>query len=650
MNKNIFRLKFLIILLFSVSIFAQKKEQLNIVNFFKLADSGIIYPSEKQIEVLKSVIPKEVFKPAPDINDRAYWSKIGVSKSGEEWFNEAVKNFEKEPEVPISDSIYRRANKEGNRGIYKPRYYRTMERLEKFVIAECIENKGRFIPQIETYIQAIMDMKSWLHPNHDDDDNGVLEGRRVSIDLGARRFGTDLALAKILLAEKLSVDIRNKVSEQLKWRIVDTYLTSCKKNDRNNHWIKSTSNWNSVCTSGSTFVSIATSENAEDRLVAIGSALNSIKHYLSGFGEDGYCSEGAGYWNYGFGHYLYLAQILYDYTGGKINLFDAGNPEKLKNVGNFPKTYQIHTGICAPFSDGVSKVTNDGGFAYRMSERKYNAYMPVNFEKSKRHDSYSAAFQLIEWKYEASSDKKENNVEVSNELLGHTYFDDFGMVISRGKQVTPLSIAVKAGHNKENHNHSDVGTYTIVLDDEIMTGDIGAPSYTAGAFSKNNPARSSWGHPVPRIDNTLQSNGIEFKGTITTTNFTKNYDKVVINLIEAYEIPALSKLIRTIENDKSGSGAILISDEFISEKPVEFGTAIMTLSEYEIINENTVILTEGNQKLKAEVFSEEGNLKIVDELVPVKNLREGGPAYRIGIDFVKPINEGRITIKYTPVQ
>ena len=69
-----------------------------------------------------------------------------------------------------------------------------------------------------------------------------------------------------------------------------------------------------------------------------------MKYYLSGFGDDGYCSEGAGYWNYGFGHYLYLAQIIYDYTDGMIDLFEADNPEKLKRVGNYPKNYQIHTG------------------------------------------------------------------------------------------------------------------------------------------------------------------------------------------------------------------------------------------------------------------------------------------------------------------
>ncbi|MEO9513480.1 MAG: hypothetical protein ABJN84_04375 [Flavobacteriaceae bacterium] len=622
---------------------------LNISKYFSYATKDIIYPSDKQLEMLKAVMPKEGFQPAPPISERTYWTKIAATASGKNYLELALSELDEKPEVPIADSIYRRANLEGNRKIYKPRYYRTMERLEHFMLAECIENKGRFLPQISNYLNAIMDMKSWLHPNHDDSKNGVLEGRRVSIDLGARRFGSDLALAQVLLGEKLPKDVNDKITAQLKWRIVDTYLTSCKENNKNNKWIKSTSNWNSVCTSGSMFVSIATSKSEDERLAAVGSALNSMKHYLSGFGEDGYCSEGAGYWNYGFGHYLYLAQILYDYTEGGIDLFDAGNPEKLRNVGNFPQAYQIHPGICAPFSDGVSKVSNDGGFAYNMSARKFGAYMPKNPRKPKTHDSFSAVYQLIEWKYKASEGKTKNDPQPTSQLPGYTYFDDVGMVISRGKQNVPLSIAIKGGHNKENHNHSDVGTYTIVLNDQIMTGDIGAPSYIAGAFSDDNPARSSWGHPVPRINNTLQSNGREFEGIITATEFTDSLDKVVVDIKTAYEVPSLTKLIRTMENDKSALGAISIMDEFSLTEPVSFGTAIMTLSEYEIINANTVIFTAGNQKLKAEISSPNGALKIVDELVPVEHLREKGPAYRIGVDFTEPIKEGSITVKYTPV-
>ncbi len=620
----------------------QKNKPLDIGKYLSYANSDTIYPSAKQIEMLKAVMPKQSFQPVPSIADRAYWTKIADSESGKDYFEKALSELEKAPEVPITDSIYRLANKQGNRGIYKPRYYRTMNRLERFILAECLENRGRFLSQIKVYCQAIMNMKSWLHPNHDDDANGVLEGRRVSIDLGARKFGSVLALSEILLEDKLERDLRDEITKQLQWRIIDTYLQSCKTNDENNRWIKTKSNWNSVCNSGSVFVTIATSKSEDERLAAIGSALNSSVHYLSGFGDDGYCSEGLGYWRYGFGHYLYLAQILHDYTGGKINLFDSDNPEKLKNIGNFPEKFEIQNERCAPFSDGVSSISKKGSnFSYALSAKYYGAQKPLELRLEE------AVEQLIAWR-NPDDFTFNDNIE-RNKLPDYSYFDDFGMVISRGKQKAPFSIAIKAGHNSENHNHNDVGTYSIVLDKDIMTGDIGAPSYIAGAFSPDNKARSSWGHPVPRIDNTLQSKGREFEGVVTATEFTENRDKVVMDIKAAYEISFLKSLVRTMENDKSGFGTITIEDSFSSTKPVTFGIAIMTLNTYEIIDNNTVILMSDNQKVKATITGYGASWKITDEFVPVKYLREGAPAYRIGVDFEKPISKGAIKIKYTPI-
>jgi len=628
---------------------------LDIGEYLKLADSNSVYPSAGQIQMLKSFVPEESFQPAPPVTDRIYWGKIAASESGKEYLDKAFSELAKEPEVPITDSIYRVANEQGNRGIYKPRYYRTMERLENYILAECIENEGRFLTQINVYLSAIIDMKSWLHPNHDDSENSVLEGRIMAIDLGARKFGTDLALAEVLLGDKLPDDMRKEISDQLQRRIIDCYLNSCNGEATILHWFRSSSNWNSVCTSGSMFVTIAASKDEDERLAAVGCALNSMQRYLSGFGEDGYCSEGTGYWNYGFGHYLYLAQILYDYTEGKINLFDFDNPEKIKNVGNFPERYQIQNGTCAPFSDGRSRVSNNAGFASVMSALHLGARKPSWAGRPSRAGrpsniiSDEAAYQLIAWEH-TEAFVPDTIVDVKTQDLPHyTYFDEFGMVISRGKQEVPFSIAIKAGHNSENHNHMDVGTYTIVLNRDFVTGDIGAPSYRAGAFDDDNPARSSWGHPVPRINNILQSKGRKFSGKITATEFTEAHDKVVMDIKAAYEIPSLTKLIRTMENDKSGLGTISIKDEFSSVGPVVFGTAIMTLAKYEIIDANTIILATENQKLKAEISSEGASIKIIDELVPVEHLREGAPAFRIGIDFAEPISEGTITVKYTPV-
>ncbi len=616
-------------------------QKLDIKRYLSLTPQGVIYPTEEQMAMLDILVPDKAYAPIPPIEDREYWDAIAASQEGQALLAEARSMLDAKPEVPISDDIYRRANKEGNRAIYKPRYYRTMDKLEKFLLAECIENQGEFIPQIQNFCYAIMHMKSWVHPNHDDKDNGVLEGRRVSIDLGARKFGLVLSLVETTLKDRVGTGVRMDIHKNVKRRITDSYLRSCRGegDPANNRWIRATSNWNSVCTSGSLLSIMAMSDNKEERVAAIGSAINSMNHYLSGFGEDGYCSEGLGYWNYGFGHYLYLAEIIYDYTDGMINLFEFDNPEKMVAIANFPANYEIHNRCYAPFSDGSFKIAEGGdNFAYLMSAKHYGSRKPTYFKPDE------AVFTVIGWR-----DAKENIAAGSSEALPEVmYFDDCGIVISRGAQAEKLSVAIKGGHNAENHNHSDVGSYFVLLEDDIVAGDIGAPSYVAGAFAPKNPARSSWGHPVPRINNTLQSNGRQFHGDILATKFSEGRDEVVLNILPAYEIPALTKLERVMINQKGGKGEITIIDEFTASEPISFGTAVMVNVDYKISN-NTIILSTGNHSVKVIVTAEGGDIVLKDDIVPVEKLRSGRKSYRIGVDFTEPLTSGKITVQYLPL-
>ncbi len=614
--------------------------KLDIVEYLKLADEGVIYPSEAQIELLKTVVPEGIFQPAPSISDREFWEGIAATDSGKQWLEMASSKLEMAPEVPISDAIYRKAGLNGDRMLYKPRYYDTMKRLEAFMLAECLENEGRFLPQVEIYVQAILDMKSWVHPNHDKR-NDVLDGKRISIDLGARKFGSDMALVKVLLEDRLPETMRKEIDREIQRRIVDVYLTSCQTGDRNCSWIDGTSNWNSVCTSGSVFTTIAGANQAEQRLGAVGSALNSMAHYLSGFDKDGYCSEGIGYWGYGFGHYLYLAEILHDYTDGQIDLFEWDGSDKLKNVGTFPEKAHIQHGNFPAFSDSKPKVSNDGGhFAKALATKHYGSQWPydLNFE--------DAIERMIHWKTPFAESPKEEGIN----LADLTFFREMGVVVSRGKQDVPLSIAIKAGHNAENHNHDDVGSYSLMLGEDFPTRDIGSASYNAMATATNQKgkARNSWGHSVPRINNTLQSRGREFEGRILETEFLESSDRVVMDILPAYELPVMESLVRTMLNDKSGVGTIVVTDEFVAKEAVTFGTAIMTYAKYDILDSNTIILTTEHYRMRADIVSKGGALKIVDEVVPVI-LGSFKTAYRIGVDFVDPLEKGSISIRYTPL-
>ncbi len=620
---------------------AAPKPTLDIKAYLDAGKKRVIYPTDVQIQMLAPFVPQTRYRPAPPIGDRAFWRGVGGKESAQAIIAQAQKHIDTQPEVPITDAIYRRANKEGNRGIYKPRYYRTMERLERAVIAECVEDQGQYLPQITEHLNAIMAMKSWLHPNHDDGKNSVLEGKRVAIDLGARKFGSVLMLAEVLLEDRLPDELRAKIRTQIQWRITDSYLKSCRGEDRKgNSWIYGTSNWNSVCTGGSVFSSITASEDTAERVAVLGSAINSMKQYLSGFGADGYCSEGVGYWNYGFGNYLYLSQMIYDYTDGAVDLFAFDDPAKMKRVGDFPSNFEIQNAVYPCFADGGAKIKEgNDNFAYLLSAKYYGAPKPTYSRPA------DITMQIMEWV------DPESHVDPTREAAGlpdHSFFELSGVTISRGRQAVPFSIAVKAGHNDENHNHSDVGSYLMVLGDNfIMSGDLGAPPYKAGAFSSKHKVRSSWGHPVPRIDNTLQSNGRAFRGKVLDTHFSESLDRVVLDLAAAYEVPSLTKLVRTVENDKSGMGTITVRDEFAASTPVAFDVPVMTHAAYEVVDSKTVLLKNAGQTIKVEITAEGGTFTIKDQKVPVKDIRYADEAFKIGVELDGKHRQGAIVMTFT---
>jgi hypothetical protein len=76
------------------------------------------------------------------------------------------------------------------------------------------------------------------------------------------------------------------------------------------------------------------------------------------------------------------------------------------------------------------------------------------------------------------------------------------------------TLAVKGGHNDENHNHNDVGSVIAALDATPVLIDLGQPTYTAISFSDRRyeqwVVRSEW-HNVPVVNGRQQEPGPQWR-------------------------------------------------------------------------------------------------------------------------------------------
>jgi len=90
---------------------------------------------------------------------------------------------------------------------------------------------------------------------------------------------------------------------------------------------------------------------------------------------------------------------------------------------------------------------------------------------------------------------------------GNAWFPSTQVLIVRSGRLT---LAVKGGHNGENHNHNDVGSFVVALGGAPVLVDPGRPTYTAQTFGPRRyeiwTMQSSW-HNTPTIRDSAQSPG-----------------------------------------------------------------------------------------------------------------------------------------------
>ncbi|MGF0121881.1 MULTISPECIES: heparinase II/III domain-containing protein [unclassified Pseudoclavibacter] len=115
-----------------------------------------------------------------------------------------------------------------------------------------------------------------------------------------------------------------------------------------------------------------------------------------------------------------------------------------------------------------------------------------------------------------------------------------------------MSVAVKGGHNDENHNHNDVGTFLVASDGVPVIVDAGRPSYDARTFSERRyelwPMRSEW-HNVPLVAGRGQPTGREYAADVVGVQ-TGNAPSLELELAGAYDVAGLESWRREVLLDR----------------------------------------------------------------------------------------------------
>jgi hypothetical protein len=580
------------------------------------------------------------------ITNRAAWD---ASVRGHPELKEIIARAVKMASQPLPaqpDELYLEFSKNGNRARWQKVSSTRRERIVVFTLAECLENQSRFIAPLERTIAALCAERTWVLPAHD----GHLEnfnGKKVDIDLASSMLGAELATAAYLLGDQLSPATRQLIRENLERRIFAPYRAAINGTGKDFWWMHTHNNWNAVCLNGVTGAALAAISSPAERAWYVALAEQNIGAYLSGgFTSDGYCIEGLGYWNYGFGNFVVLAENIRESTSGKLDLLAQ---PLATQPALFGLRAEVINGVYTTIADCHPGETPSNILMNYLCRR-------LGLETARWQDAHliGGLYQQAAMAFLPSELPSLHTGNHLAEFPWRTWFTESSVLICRpgmGAKI-PFAVAIKGGNNGVNHGHEDVGSFSVVVGKNMVICDPGGEVYTKRTFSSrrfDSQVLNSFGHAVPVVGGQLQSSGAASRAVVLRTDFTEAADTLELDLHHAYSVPTLQTLQRTFIYQRGDQPSLTVRDEVKFSQPDSFETTLVTWGTVREAGLNMLEITDGHSTVQVAIATQGRAFHWRQETIHEDVQTKRNPT-RIGIRLDEKISDGIVSLRLTPVK
>lgn len=451
----------------------------------------------------------------------------------------------------------------GNRLRYEEGYFKRREFLSTFGLASVIWHKKEDIEKLEYVIKGICSEECWAlsaHVKRLENPNW-----RMTIDLTASETGHTLAHLYTLLKDELSEETKECIRKEVFLRILTPFMSAKAPAYL---WEDATNNWNAVCCGNIGSTAIYLLEDGPEKDAFLERIRYAIEtYYLAGFGDDGVCEEGLGYWVYGFMNMVVFAmdQRLYNPA------YDMMALKKVEKIAHFQEMCYFSHGRTISFSDGSS----NGEYPMGLTCCLANLYKDIRFPdpiyargfSKDRCWNWNELYTGWYWTKNYLEDVEKKIVEEPKPLLeeGTDFLKDAQWCILRGKDNTAL--VAKGGNNDEPHNHNDVGSFLYFADGEALLEDLGSGEYTKKYFSDERYeifCTRGKGHNMPIIGGVDQKAGSKYRADAFER---KDENTILISFAKAYDVSGVDTVLREMSFEKE-TGSFTVSDHVVCDAGV----------------------------------------------------------------------------------
>lgn len=510
------------------------------------------------------------------------------------------KKLLQEKEQELTYSVFRIFTESGSRLEFEKVYFNKRHRLTTFAIMVLLEPEDKeYVTALENTIWSICNEYSWCLPAHLKNSPETSTEFYCALDTpSVENYTIDLfsaetafALAEILKLTEDILDplISKRIYVEVYKRIFYPFLTT------KYEWETQEHNWAAVCAGSIGAAALHLIQEPQELSAILSKVLPAMECYLKGFNDDGVCLEGYGYWQYGFGYYVYFADLVKKKTVGKLDLLTS---EKVHQIALFQQRCFLNENQVVNFSDAgptasvflglshyLSKVYND----FEIPERKLRAKYTAD-----HCGRWAPAIRNLLWFDDTLPDQQWRNES--------NFYKDSQWFISRHlTKFGSFSFAAKGGNNNEPHNHNDIGHFILQGNNEVFFKDLGSGLYTKDYFSGKRYTflcNGSQGHSVPIINHQFQEEGSSKFAEILDVDLGEDVDIFKLDISNAYDLENLHSLNRKFTWIKKELPKLILDDVYsFTEQPISITERLIT-SDVSIIEEEDEVVLVGKQRLR----------------------------------------------------
>ncbi|MEV6831993.1 heparinase II/III family protein [Amycolatopsis sp. NPDC051102] len=506
----------------------------------------------------------------PDVRDRAVWD----AAEGADVLADARALLAR-PTPVLTATAWARTFRDGVRTDYEDPARELRERVTTLVLAAVLTGEAppAEVPFLDGAIDglvALAEATTWCWAPHDRHAAGrgevLADPDDPFLDLGAAEVASLFAWADHALGPHLDArapGLRKRLRREVELRVLGPF-----ERIRDWHWLGSDGdahNWNPWIHSAVLTAALLLVAGEERRRRLVRLVVEGLGHYIAVLPDDGGIDEGVAYWWHGACRLLECLDLL------------AGCGEEMRDLSvlteliRFP--HRMHLGGDAYVNAGDAPARLSPAqpwhvlhrWGERLGDSAVCAFAAARACAGGRLVWPSAGLGralagLADPGWRAAVAAAEPGEPW---LAREQWLPRVQVLVARETAGTArgLTVAVKAGHNGERHNHLDVGSYWVAVEGVPVVVDAGQPTYTAASFGPDRyrawALRSEW-HNVPDPGAT-QEPGEAFGAREVRVELTAAESALSADLGGAY--PGVVRWLRSVRLVRGPRAHVLVEDD-----------------------------------------------------------------------------------------